>query len=300
MTTIPQVTLRSGVRVPALAYGVGTALYKSDVRVHVSTALEAGFRFLDNAEVYGNEESAGAAIASFPGARELQVLTKVGAEGMKDLAAAGRRQRDLLRVDTLEGYLLHFPPRGQEGLPSNVDAWRALEKLKDDGVVKVIGVSNWLARDIQELVDAGVKYLPEINQIEYHPRIAHITEYQHLMSLQKKLGITTMTYSSLGPLTKPELLPQHGHLAKALDQVVGAKPGRTPTSVLIHWALQTTQGIVTTTTTKLDRAKEYLSIAAESDSLSDDEIALISQAGKQDGYKKIYMAKYMVPPYDQQ
>lgn len=168
---IPTVRLASGLELPRLAFGTGTALYNSDAAKQVTMALDSGFRFIDGAEVYANEASMGAGIESFLASsglkrNDIYVLTKVGKEGMKDLQSAIKVELQKLKVDQLDSYLLHLPPRGQDGLPSNVDAWKELEKIKQAGLTKSIGVSNWLASDIQQLLDAGLS-VPDINQIEF-------------------------------------------------------------------------------------------------------------------------------------
>lgn len=168
---IPTVRLPSGVELPRLAFGTGTALYQSSVTKQVVMALQSGFTFIDGAEVYSNEESAGEGIASFLSSSglkrsDLYVLTKVGKAGMQNLQSAVKVEMQKLQVDYLDSYLLHFPPRGKKGLPSNVEAWKELEKIKEAGLTKSIGVSNWLASDIQEVLDAGLS-VPDINQIEF-------------------------------------------------------------------------------------------------------------------------------------
>lgn len=171
---IPTVRLpTSGIELPRLAFGTGTALYQqtSATSRQVTMALNAGFRFVDGAEVYANEEAAGEGIQAFlksSGLKrtDLYVLTKVGRDGMKDLQSAVKVEMQKLQVDYLDSYLLHLPPRGKDGLPSNVEAWKELEKIKQAGLTKSIGVSNWLASDIQQLIDAGLS-VPDINQIEF-------------------------------------------------------------------------------------------------------------------------------------
>lgn len=168
---IPTVRLPSGLELPRLAFGTGTALYNSDAAKQVTMALNSGFRFIDGAEVYANEESMGSGIQSFLQSsgltrNDIYVLTKVGKDGMKDLQSAVKVELRKLQVEQLDAYLLHFPPRGKDGLPSNVDAWKELEKIKQAGLTKSIGVSNWLASDIQQLLDAGLS-VPDINQIEF-------------------------------------------------------------------------------------------------------------------------------------
>ncbi|KAJ1020300.1 hypothetical protein NDA18_005897 [Ustilago nuda] len=299
---VPTVRLSSGVELPRLAFGTGTALYNSTVTKQVVMALESGFRFVDGAQVYANEESAGDGIETFlksTGLKrtDLYVLTKVGKAGMLDLQSAVKEEMRKLKVEYLDSYLLHFPPRGKDGLPSNVDAWKELEKIKQAGLAKSIGVSNWLASDIQQLLDAGSS-VPDINQIEFHPYCYSHEEYIKLLALQKKHGIVTMTYSALAPFYK-NALPEDGPLNKALTAIAGKNDKRTPANVLLRWALQRSEGIITTTTSKESRAKEYLDqLDTCNDSqltLTEDELKQIDQAGKEHGAEKFYMAPYLKP-----
>lgn len=109
-------------------------------------AIQQGFRHIDAAEVYANEKSCGDAIASALSSgiprSDFFILTKMGSNGMKDIAKGGRKELEDLQCDYLDCLLLHLPPRGKDGLPTNVEAWKQMEKLKDDGITKAIGVSN--------------------------------------------------------------------------------------------------------------------------------------------------------------
>ncbi|GAC94248.1 hypothetical protein PHSY_001819 [Pseudozyma hubeiensis SY62] len=299
---IPTVRLPSGLELPRLAFGTGTALYNSDAASQVTMALNAGFRFIDGAEVYANEASMGNGIESFLKSsglkrNDIYVLTKVGKDGMKDLQSAVKVELQKLKVDQLDSYLLHLPPRGKDGLPSNVDAWKELEKIKQAGLTKSIGVSNWLASDIQQLLDAGLS-VPDINQIEFHPYIYSHDEYKKLLALQKKHGIVTMTYSALAPFYK-SALPEDGPLNKALTSIAGKNDKRTIANVLLRWALQRSEGIITTTTSKESRAKEYLDQLDSSNDgqleLSEDELKQIDRAGEEHGVEKFYMAPFLKP-----
>ncbi|CBQ71328.1 related to oxidoreductase, aldo/keto reductase family [Sporisorium reilianum SRZ2] len=299
---VPTVRLASGLELPRLAFGTGTALYNSSAAKQVEQALHAGFRFVDGAEVYANEQSAGEGIQAFLESSGLKrddvyVLTKVGYEGMKDLQSAVKVELQKLQVKQLDAYLLHFPPRGKEGRPSNVDAWKEMEKIKHAGLAKSIGVSNWLASDIQQLLDAGLS-VPEINQIEFQPYTYSHPEYTKLLALQKKHNIVTMTYAALAPFYK-NALPEGGPLHKALTSIAAANAKRTTASVLLRWALQRSEGIITTTTSKESRAKEYLDqVDSANDAelgLSEDELTQIDEAGKEHGAQKFYLANLLEP-----
>lgn len=118
------------------------------------------------------------------------------------------------------------------------------------------------------------------------------------MALQKKHGIVTMTYSALAPFYK-SALPEDGPLYKALTSIAGKNDKRTTASVLLRWALQRSEGIITTTTSKESRAKEYLDqLDSANDKqleLTEEELKQIDQAGKEHGPEKFYMAPFLSP-----
>lgn len=118
------------------------------------------------------------------------------------------------------------------------------------------------------------------------------------MALQKKHGIVTMTYSALAPFYK-SALPEDGPLHKALTSIAAKNDQRTTANVLLRWALQRSEGIITTTTSKESRAKEYLDqLDSNNDAqlqLSQDELQQIDAAGKEHGVEKFYMAPFLKP-----
>ncbi|PWN52881.1 Aldo/keto reductase [Violaceomyces palustris] len=303
MASIPTITLpASSLRLPRLAFGTGTALYGTPVKTQVTTALQSGFRLIDNAEAYANEDTSGEAIAEFIASgkaerSQLFVLTKVGKAGMLNIQQAVKEEMKKLKVDYLDAYLLHFPPRGKHGLPSNVEAWKEMERIKEQGLAKSIGVSNWLASDIQEVLDCDeCKLKPEINQIEFHPYVYSSPVYQELLELQRREGIVTMTYGSQAPMVK-NALPEDEPLNPVLTKIASSREGRTIASVLLNWAYQRSGGIVTTTTSKQERALTYISLFDENqvrnDILSQEELQQIDEAGEQHGFAKFYMTAYL-------
>lgn len=125
---------------PILSFGSGTALYQKPSGAIVEEALKLGFRSIDAAEVYANSKSNGEGIAhSGVPKNELYVLSKVNGPikaGHAGILACGRQERADLQVDALDAFLLHHPPRGRDGGPTNLEAWKALEILRDEGVAK--------------------------------------------------------------------------------------------------------------------------------------------------------------------
>lgn len=131
----PTVTLRGGKKLPLQAFGCGTALFKQDCTQSVQQAISAGFTFLDLAEVYGNSQYVGQALPSDSNKEgKVQILSKI--HSVKNIRKAALEEREKLKISKFDALLLHLPPRGLDGNPSNVEAWKVMEQLKDEGVVE--------------------------------------------------------------------------------------------------------------------------------------------------------------------
>ncbi|KQB93110.1 Glyoxal reductase [Geobacillus sp. PA-3] len=162
-------TLHNGVKMPWLGLGVFLVKDGEEVINAVKTALEVGYRSIDTAAIYGNEQGVGKAIAESGIPRdELFITTKVwnADHGYESTLAAFDESMKKLGLDYLDLYLIHWP------LPSRgkyVETWRALEKLYKDGRVRAIGVSNFKIHHLEEIM-ANCEIKPMVNQVEYHPR----------------------------------------------------------------------------------------------------------------------------------
>ncbi|KAK0547161.1 hypothetical protein OC846_004970 [Tilletia horrida] len=309
-----EIVPNAGFDIPVVAYGAGTALFQKAIEKEVSTALEAGHRFFDLAEMYGNTASAGdglrpALSSGKVDRKDLTILTKI-TDGQAQLYKTIQEEIKALNLPPSTGpeaapfdiVLSHYPPRANKakGRPSNIEAWRELERALDDGLTRSIGVSNWLADDIEGVYKEGVKHDIAYNQIEFHPLVASTPQYQALLPVCKEKGIKIMCYSALVPLTR-NLLPEAPALKEALDKAVAAKPGRTHASVLLKYARQVTGGTIVTTSSKPQRTAEYLSmfaveggeesIAGNDDVLSQAEIDAITKAGAQHKECKAWMTE---------
>ncbi|WP_328311192.1 aldo/keto reductase [Actinomycetospora sp. NBC_00405] len=219
------VVLNNGLRMPQLGFGVSEA---RDAEASVSEALEQGYRSIDTAAVYGNEEGVGRAIAASGIPRdELFVTTKVwrGHEGCAHArdCAAGSLER--LGLDFVDLHLVHWPT---DVLAESVQTWDGMEQLLAEGRTRAIGVSNFRPGHLRRLLDLGGT-VPAVNQIELHP---HLQQHE-LRALHAALGITTEAWSPLGRgavLDEPTLV------------AVADRLGRTPAQVVLRWHLQ--QGTV--------------------------------------------------------
>jgi diketogulonate reductase-like aldo/keto reductase len=289
---IPTVVLQGGKQVPIIAFGVGTALFKADCTKSIQQACHSGFTFIDTAEAYQNSQYVGTGLEEFV-AKKQQFTIVAKLMNMKEIHKSALEEREKLKVKKLDLLLLHSPPRAMEGNPSNVEAWKIMEQLKDEGVADVIGVSNWLVSDIQEVLSSKPKHPIEVNQIEYHPLIASSPQYKELMQIQKQERITVMTYASLAPLTK--VSSQSTPLHKTLKEIADKESDWTLGTVLQKWASQSakthTDAIIISTSNKTDRLKEYMSTFT-SRKLTAEEVDKITEAGQKEEQSKFYMEKY--------
>jgi diketogulonate reductase-like aldo/keto reductase len=132
-SSLPTVALRGGKQLPILAFGVGTALFKKDCSTSVNQALSAGFTFLDLAEVYANSQFVEPALSKQK-REHVFVLDKI--MSMKEIYKVAHEEIEKLKIKKFDALLLHSPPRGVDGNPSNVEAWKVMEQLKDEGVTE--------------------------------------------------------------------------------------------------------------------------------------------------------------------
>lgn len=246
MVEIPTVTLNSGHNIPQLGFG----LYKVDPneaeRV-ADDALELGYRHLDSAAFYENEEAVGNSIQKSGIPRdELFITTKVWNDdhGRKQTLDAFALSLDKLQLDYVDLYLIHWP------MPDHglfVETWEALEEIAASGRARSIGVSNFEPEHLQALLNAGAT-TPAVNQVELHPKF----QQKRLRSFQEPLGIHTESWGPLGQgryqLSKVDVL-----------QSLAEKYGKTPHQVTLRWHLQ--EGIIVfPKTMSRDRAAENLDV----------------------------------------
>jgi 2,5-diketo-D-gluconate reductase A len=224
MTSVPTVTLPDGRLMPRL--GLGTyPMDDATARRAVADALGMGYRLIDTAAAYGNETGVGQGIAGSSVPREeIFLVTKLrGAQqGYEETLAGFEESRERLGVDHVDLYLIHWPlPR----LGKYLDSWRAFIELRERGLVRSIGVSNFTPSMIDRLVaETGVK--PVANQVEMHPTFAQET----LRAWHADQGIVTVSYSPLGRGTGGVRSPEVARIAEAHD--------RTPEQIVLRWHVQ--------------------------------------------------------------
>lgn len=229
MNLLSTTTLNNGVKMPWLGFGVFKVQEGEEVVNSVKTALEVGYRSIDTAAIYGNEEGVGKAIAESNVPREeLFVTTKVwnGDQGYESTLVAFETSLNKLGLDYLDLYLIHWP------VPSKglyVETWKALEKLYKDGRVRAIGVSNFNVNHLEDLL-ANCEIKPMVNQVEYHP----VFNQKELHDFCKKNEIQLEAWSPLmqgGLLNDPVLVE------------IANKYNKSTAQVILRWDIQT--GVVT-------------------------------------------------------
>ena len=244
LTIETKLTLNDGHLIPQLGLGVWQTRAGATCESAVLAALEAGYRHIDTAAMYGNEESVGAAIRMSGIPREnIFVTTKLWNSDHGNPARALDTSLRKLRVDYVDLYLIHYPVRERR------QSWRALEALRAEGKARSIGVSNFTIRHLRELL-AETKTVPAINQVEFHPYL-----YQRdLLDFCAGEGIVIEAYS---PLTKgvrlkdPKLVAVAKNYSKAepqqaairsrlplLDKLSRRTETKSTAQILIRWALQ--------------------------------------------------------------
>lgn len=224
MSSVPMRTLNNGVQIPQLGFGVWQ-IPNDQVVDAVTTALEVGYRSIDTAAAYGNEEGTGKAIAASGIPREeVFVTTKLwnSDQAYDDALRAFDESMARLGLEVLDLYLIHWP---MPAVDRYMDAWRALQRIYAEGRVRAIGVSNFTVRTLQRVIDeSGV--VPAVNQIELHPRLPQA----ELRDFHARHGIAT---ESWGPLGQGKGLLEDPVLARLAD-----KHGRTPAQIVLRWHLQ--------------------------------------------------------------
>jgi 2,5-diketo-D-gluconate reductase A len=219
----PLVTLNDGNSMPQVGLGVWQTPPEDTERA-VAAALRAGYRHVDTAAAYGNEVETGRGVAGSGLPREdVFLVTKLANadHGYDSTLAAFEASIERLGVEYLDLYLIHWPLPAKSAF---VETFKAFARLRDEGRVRSIGVSNFEPEHLRILVD-GTGMVPAVNQIELHPLLPQ----DELREVHAQLGIATEAWSPLG---RGSLLAN-----PTVTSVAGAH-GKTPAQVLIRWHIQ--------------------------------------------------------------
>ncbi|SEF33189.1 Aldo/keto reductase [Amycolatopsis pretoriensis] len=224
MTSVPVIELNNGVRMPQLGFGV-FQIPDDETVAAVRTALDAGYRSIDTASIYGNEAAVGRALAESDVPRdELFVTTKLfnSDQGYDETLRAFDESLGKLGLEQLDLYLIHWPLPARD---KYLDTWKAFEKLQADGRVRAIGVSNFQPAHLERLMDAS-DVVPAVNQVELHPYL----QQREVREFDAKHGIATEAWS---PLAKGGSL-----LGDPVVAELAVKHSRTPAQIVLRWHLQ--------------------------------------------------------------
>ncbi|MFJ5934245.1 aldo/keto reductase [Streptomyces sp. NPDC093071] len=219
---VPTVALNDGTEIPQLGFGV-FQVPDDETTTAVAHALDAGYRSIDTAAVYGNEAGVGRALADSGIARdELYVTTKLwnADQGYDATLRAFDDSLAKLGLDHVDLYLIHWPTPARD---LYVDTWRAIGTLVADGRVRTAGVSNFKPAHLERLLDGGP--VPAVNQIELHPGL----QQRELRELHAAHGIVTEAWSPLA---------QGAVLADPVITGIAARHGKSPAQVVLRWHLQ--------------------------------------------------------------
>ncbi|WP_033219962.1 aldo/keto reductase [Kitasatospora phosalacinea] len=222
-TTVPNVTLNNGVEMPQLGFGV-FQIPDEETTAAVAAALEAGYRGVDTAAVYGNERGVGKALAESGLPREeLFVTTKLwnADQGHDATLRAFDASLDRLGLEYVDLYLIHWPTPARD---LYAESWKAIERLAAEGRIRAAGVSNFQPAHLTRLIEAG-GLVPAVNQVELHPGL----QQAELRAFHAAHGIATEAWS---PLAQGAVLDDPAITA------IAARTGRSPAQVVLRWHLQ--------------------------------------------------------------
>ncbi|MCL6731986.1 aldo/keto reductase [Streptomyces neyagawaensis] len=244
---------------PQLGFGVWQ-VPDDEAEQAVGTALEAGYRSIDTAAIYGNERGTGKALAASGVPRkDLFVTTKLwnSDQGYDATLRAFDESLDKLGLEYVDLYLIHWPVPARG---TYIDTYKAFEKLYADGRTRAIGVSNFLPEHLETLIEA-TDVIPAVNQIELHPHLQQRASREY----HAEQGIATEAWSPLGQ--------GKGLLEVPAIIAIAQKHGRTPAQIVLRWHLQLGNVVIPKSVTP-SRIKENIEVFDFS--LDTEDIAAIS------------------------
>ncbi|MGO3885553.1 MAG: aldo/keto reductase [Mycetocola sp.] len=255
--TSPTITLNSGATIPQLGFGV-YQVPDNEAEQVVLTALETGYRSIDTAALYGNERGVGRAIAASGIPRdELYITTKLwnSDQGAQLAPAAFERSLELLGLDSVDLYLIHWPTP-ERGL--FLETWEVLEGVLASGRARSIGVSNFLPEHLDAVVALGGT-VPAVNQIELHPAL----QQRSVVSANTRHGVATEAWSPLG---------QGQALSNPIITEIAERNGISPAQAILAWHLASGHIVIPKSVTPARIAEN---LASTQVTLSGDDLELI-------------------------
>ncbi|WKV08474.1 aldo/keto reductase [Thermoanaerobacterium sp. CMT5567-10] len=253
------VTLNNGIRMPMEGFGVFQIEDAKVCEQAVLDALDAGYRLIDTASAYFNEEAVGAAIRKSGIPREeLFITTKLWIQdaGYEKAKKAFQTSLDKLGLEYLDLYLIHQPFNDYYG------SWRAMEELYEEGKIRAIGVSNFYPDRLVDLC-VNARIIPAVNQVEIHP----FFQQDEALKIMKEFGVQPQAW---GPLAEGK----HGIFTNEILTSIASKYDKTVAQVVLRWNVQ--RGVVVIPkSTRKERIEENLNIWDFA--LSDEDMANIAK-----------------------
>jgi len=278
-------TLNDGSQIPSLAFGTGTALSRKDAAEFVRVAIENNVTHLDGAQMYNNEDTLGAGIkASGKPRSKLFVVTKL------NILQPGQTVKESLKgsltklgLDYVDLFLIHTP--AQVRREKNLSQWwEGMEEVKQAGLAKSIGVSNFNVEDLTVILETA-KVVPSVNQIEFHPYVYKAAEPIHKFCQEH--GIFIESYGGLTPIVRVKDGPLDPVLASIRERLEKTRGQTVSTGqVLTKWILAK-NAVAVTTTSKASRVQEFLDTEHVPD-LTAEEVDAIDAAGAK-LHKRVYL-----------
>ncbi|MCD4533376.1 aldo/keto reductase [Nocardioides sp. cx-169] len=223
--SVPTITLNNQTTIPQLGFGV-FQVPPAETAATVATAISVGYRHLDTAQMYGNEEGVGQGIAASGIPREeLYVTTKLNNNNHRpdDVRRSFEESFERLGLDYIDLFLIHWPlPTRYDG--DYVSTWKAMTELTQDGRLRSVGVSNFHPEHLDRIIDAtGV--LPAVNQIEAHPYLPN----DEVRAASHERGITVEAWS---PIAQGKVMDDE------VIQRLAQRHGKTPSQVTLRWHIE--------------------------------------------------------------
>ena len=223
--TVPAITLNDQTTIPQLGFGV-FKVPAEQTAATVTTAFEIGYRHIDTAQMYGNEQGVGEAIASSGIPRdELYVTTKLdnGNHAPDDVRRSFDESLSRLGLDHVDLFLIHWPlPNTHDG--DYVSTWRAMTELRADGGARSVGVSNFHAEHLDRIIGETGE-IPAVNQVEAHPYLVN----DDVRAASHAHGVTVEAWS---PIARGQVLDDE------VIQRIAKRHGKTPSQVTLRWHLE--------------------------------------------------------------
>ncbi len=259
-----ELLLNDGNKIPLIGFGTYKLLDQDGVK-SVVDALKTGYRLIDTAAIYKNEEAVGKGIKeSGVDRKEICVTTKLWREnlGYNQAKIAFQKSLDKLGLDYIDMYLIHWPANAKNYTnwqKANADAWRAMEELKSDGLIKSIGISNFWQEHLEALFQTA-NIIPAINQIEFHPGYwqQEVTKY----CKEKEIVVQSWSPMARGKVFGNEVLER-----------IAAKHNKSVSQISLRWIIQK-DVMVIPKSTHLSRIKENIDLF--NFQLSDEEVVEIN------------------------